>query len=119
MDKETCLRADVLPRWLHGDRKEEDANKDTKTRRNKVFINRGWRPVKLPNVRGNILRFQEARFNAESSGKGETAVLTSGKCKCKCCFYFLRRSDEMRAVPKFYKYMAWAEPKRFISNLKP
>lgn len=30
---------------------------------------------------------------------------------CRSSFYFLRGSDELRAVPKLYKCMAWAEPR--------
>jgi len=63
MDSEARLRADVLPRWLHHDRKEGNANEDMKTRRDKAY--QSWRPIKPPYVRGNILGFREARFNAE------------------------------------------------------
>jgi hypothetical protein len=28
---------------------------------------------------------------------------------CKCHFYFLKRWDGMRAVPKLCEYVAWAE----------
>lgn len=76
MASETCLRADVLPRWLHDDRQEEHANEEGIR-----HICRGWKPVKLPYVRGDILGFQEARCSAERSGEKD-GVLTSGKCKC-------------------------------------
>lgn len=29
-------------------------------------------------------------------------------------FFFLISSDDMRAVPKLYKCMAWAEPRAFF-----
>lgn len=70
MNSETCLGADVFPRWLHGDRKE-DVKENTKTRRNKAY--RSWISIRvdlhLLYARGNLLGIHEARFNAESSGK--------------------------------------------------
>jgi hypothetical protein len=36
--------------------------------------------------------------------------------KSKCCFYFLRLRDKMRAIPKLWENMAWDEPRMFLFN---
>lgn len=103
----------VVRKREQGQRRKEGRGREWKEERRKKrkeFKSKAENKTKsshpLPHPPGHFQYIENQRKNLWKTVEGKFTIPV-----CKRHFYFCRGRDEMRAIPKLYEYMAWAEPK--------